>query len=333
MSANQKLTDIRKAFKKRGGPAMKIARKTLLKFKDDTVLSQALRYFSKVTLHNALPVFPALIAMSCEAVAGDIKKTTPYGEAIVLISAAADLHDDVIDRSLKKANKLTVLGKFNAETALLAGDVLLVKGIRLLSEAAEAIPKKQGQEILKLVSNSVFEICQAESMEIQMHDNKFSLTPDEYLEVIKLKAVVPELAMKIGAIVGDGSSDEVERLGQFGRIYGINSILFEEFADLLNIDELKNRLEHECPPLPLLYALENPQIKASIMPLLKPESINESIHKKIVNTTLESKEELALQKILVLNANREVKKLEAITGKIKEELADLLLVPLKFIEA
>ena len=51
--------------------------------------------------------------MSCEAVGGDAEKTTPFGEAIVLISAAADLHDDVIDQSFKKGQKQTVLGKFN----------------------------------------------------------------------------------------------------------------------------------------------------------------------------------------------------------------------------
>ena len=85
---------------------MKNARKKmLLNFKDDSYTSQALRYFSKVTLHNALPVFPALISMSCEAVGGDTEKTTPFGEAIVLISAAADLHDDVIDQSFVKGTK------------------------------------------------------------------------------------------------------------------------------------------------------------------------------------------------------------------------------------
>ena len=183
--------------------------------------------------------------MSCEAVGGNIEKTVPFGEAIVLISAAADLHDDVIDQSSVKSKRQTVLGKFNAGTAILAGDILLVEGFRQLTEASELIHKEQSKEIIKLVSEAVVEICTAEALEVKLH-RRFDLTPSEYNEIIRLKAVVPELAMKIGAIVGKGTSENVDALGQFGRIYGINSLIIEEFADLLNNEELKNRVKNEC---------------------------------------------------------------------------------------
>src|SRR5665647_1939688 len=125
MSVNSKLMEMKRGFIQKGGPAMKNARKTmLLNFKDGSLTSQALRYFAKVTLHNSLPVFPALISFSCEAVGGSAEKTTPFGEAFVLISSGADLHDDVIDQSVIKGSKQTVLGKFNAATAILAGDIL-----------------------------------------------------------------------------------------------------------------------------------------------------------------------------------------------------------------
>lgn len=238
---------MRREFKQKGGPAMKNARKKMLqKFKDSSLSSQALRYFAKVTLHNALPVFPALISISCEAVGGSAEQATPFGEAIVLISSGADLHDDVIDQSFIKGSKQTVLGKFNAATAILAGDILLVQGIKQLNDASELIPKKQAKEIIELVSDAVFEICTAEALEIQMH-NRLDLTPDECHEVIRLKAVVPELAMKIGALIRNGTLDDVKSLGQFSRIYGVTSIIIDEFADLLDIEELRNRLKNEMP--------------------------------------------------------------------------------------
>jgi geranylgeranyl pyrophosphate synthase len=333
MSANSALIDITRAFKQKGGAAMKNARKKiLLKFKDDSYSSQALRYFSKVTLHNALPVFPALISMSCEAVGGDVGKTVPLGEAIVLISAAADLHDDVIDQSFVKGSKQTVLGKFNAATSILAGDILLVQGFRQLTEIAEIIPKAQGQEIIKLVSEAVFEICSAEALEVQL-SHRFDLNTNEYHEVIRLKAVVPELSMKIGAIVGGGKTKDVKTLGQFGRIYGINSIIFEEFADLLNIEELGSRLKNECPPLPIIYTLQNIKIKTYLLSLLRADPLNEAVHKEIVKTVLDSCELEALQKILISNATAGIKQLPTrVNGKIREEFENMLLVPLKYLE-
>jgi geranylgeranyl pyrophosphate synthase len=333
MSADSKLLEIKRGFRLRGGKAMNNARKKMvLDLKDESFTSQALRYFAKVTLRNALPVFPALISMSCEAVGGDVEKTTSFGEAIVLLSAAADLHDDVIDQSFTKGVKQTVLGKFNAGTAILAGDILLVQGFKKLTEAAEAVPKNQSREIINLFSDAVKEICIAEALEIQIH-NKADLTPAEFHEAIRLKAVVPELSMKVGAILGDGSSEAVNNLGHFGRTYGINSIIIEEFMDMLNSEELRNRIKNECPPLPIIYAIQNPQIKANLGPLLDADTLNESDCKKIVEPVLDSCEVQSLQKFLSSNAFAEIKNLpNKIKGKIREELENLLLVPLSYFE-
>lgn len=333
MTTDSKLRAIKRNFKQRGSKAMKNARKGILRnFKDNSYSSQALRYFSKVTLHNALPVFPALIAISCEAVGGNAERTIPVGEAIVLISAAADLHDDVIDQSFVKGTKQTVMGKFGAGTTILAGDILLVQGFKQLTEALESVPKMQSKEILKLVSDAVFEICRAESLEGQLY-NRLDLTPNEYHEVIKLKAVVPELAMKIGAILGNGCVKDVKNLGKFGRTYGINSIIIEEFVDLLDTEELKNRLKNECPPLPIIYALQNSQIRASLIALLNAEMLDENAYRRLVDTVLDLNEMQVLQKILMSNATSGLKKLPKIVNeKIREELKDLLFVPPNFFE-
>ncbi len=332
MSGTSTLTGINRVFKQRGGTAMKNARKAMLHTaKDGGICAEALQYFSKVTLHNALPVFPAMLSMACEAVGGDTEKTVPFGEALVFISAAADLHDDVIDQSSEKGPKKTVYGKYGATIALLVGDILLVEGLKKLCESAEGMPKEKSSEIMRLVSEAVIEICAAEALETQLH-TKICLTPNEYHEVIRLKAVVPEVSMKIGAIVGNGNRKNVESLGQFGRIYGINSIVIEELIDLLEIQELKNRLKNECPPLPIIYAIQNPEIKTRVLPLLK-HNLDESAHKKLVDIVLGSKEIMAFQNILTQNAKNEQTRLtKTIKGKIGEELKNLLTVPLQSLE-
>ncbi len=333
MSADEKMMEIRRMFKQKGAVAVKNTQKNIItNFKDDSFSSQALNYFAKVTLPKALPVFPALVFISCEAIGGDVGKTIPFGEALVLISAAADLHDDVLDQSFVKGKKQTVLGKFNAGTAILAGDILLAEGFRQLIVASELIPAGQSKEIIKLVSDAVREICVAEAQEIKLH-HKLDLPPAEYWEIIRLKAVVPEIAMKIGALVGNGCSGDIEALGRFGRIYGINSIVIEEFADLLNNGELKNRIKNEIPPLPIIYALKDSQIKTCLLSLLEGDLSGRSIQQKIVKIVLGSPDVDAVQKILITNANNGLREIpESVKGKIREDLKNLLLVPLKFFE-
>jgi geranylgeranyl pyrophosphate synthase len=311
---------------------MSNARSTILSnYKDDCCLSQALRYFSEVTLDNALPVFPALIGMSAEAVGGKSEDTLLFGEAMVFITAAADLHDDLIDNSEVKGKKQTVFGKFGSTTTILAGDILLIDGLKTLSKAGDNISNEQSTKITNLVSDAVFEISKAEVLESELR-NKPAIKPQEYQEVIRLKSIVPELAMKIGAILGKGDSQVVEKLGDFGRAYGIISVNMEEFADLLEIDELRNRLRNECPPLPLMFARQNSKVRESLNPLLNNKLFNRSIHQQIIDIVLNSEEVDTLQKSLISTGKSAINELPYINGKIREELANSLLVPLAYFE-
>jgi geranylgeranyl pyrophosphate synthase len=332
MSTNLTITGIRKIFKQKGKPAMKQACKELLKHKDASLSSQALQYLSKVTLSNVLPVFPALVAMSYEAAGGNDEKAVPFGKALLLISFAADLHDDVIDKSTSKASKLTVMGKFGEPTAILTGDILLVEGLRLLTEEAYNLPIEQSKQIIRWVSESVIEICAAESLQFQFKI-KADLAPEEYYEVIKLKAVVPELCMKIGAILCTQDTAVIEGLGRYGRMYGINSVIFEEFADLLNYDEFVHRIKNEIPPLPFLYATRNPRAKASIDSLLYSE-IKNADYENAIDIILNTPEVNELVKIMSSNADSGKKGIpKTVKGKIREELEKFLVVPLKYFES
>src|SRR3990170_8964373 len=112
---------IKNIIKKRGNPAIEIAAKEILRspYKGG-IVSAATKYFVEVTLRGFLPVFPALISLSCEAVGGKTEKTASIGAAMSLIAGAADIHDDIIDQSETKYSKKTVFGRFGRDIALLA---------------------------------------------------------------------------------------------------------------------------------------------------------------------------------------------------------------------
>jgi geranylgeranyl pyrophosphate synthase len=333
MSDDQRVANLRKDFRKYGKSAMENARKRICdKYATSDSLAQSLQYFSESSLNKALPVFPALTSMSCLAVGGNLSKAISFGEALIFITAAADLHDDVLDNSINKHKKPTVFGKFGSDIAILAGDVLLVDGIRLLSNASTSFSNERSVKIMAYVSEAVYEICAAEALERQLRLKEVIL-PQDYYEVIRLKSVVPEVTMKIGAIVGGGSDTDIENLSKYGRSYGLISGIVEEFADLLEEDEFNSRLKNECPPLPLIYALQNDKIKEKLNPLLKSNKLTSKTHKQIIELVLASKEVKDLENNLLVTGKKAIdnlKHLNEIDSKIREKLENMLLVPLSY---
>jgi geranylgeranyl pyrophosphate synthase len=332
MVSNKALvSEIRRIFNQNGSIALEEARKQfLITHKDDSLISKSFRYFSNVTLNKAMPVFPALLAISCKSVGGDPTTALPFGKAIIYISGAADLHDDVIDKSPSKCSKLTVAGKFGETVAILAGDILLVEGLTLLHDECDKLSKEKSKLIMHLVSNAVLEISIAETLEMQLK-GRLDLSPEQFYEIIRLKAVVPELAMKIGAILGGANSELVNKLGQFGRIYGIISIVSDECADIFELSELTSRLKNESAPIPLIYSLRDHEKKDVILSILHSDFSDRIIHEKLAEAVFSSSEVQLFLKSLVTSSKGQI---EDLKNSIKEEawsdLQVLLAAPLKF---
>ena len=291
----EKLTEIvekrgRHAFEKAGDAIHRMA-------SSKGSVSSALEYFSKVTLMRGLPVFPALISLSCEAVGGNPNKTPSIGAALTLLAAAADIHDDVIDQSETKYGKATVFGKFGSNVAILTGDALLFKGFSLLNREYEMLPKKQRMKIQNLLLEAFCEISGAETTETALRN--LTKTPQEYMKTIEAKAAVPEFHCKIGAIIGNGSEEAIKSFGRYGRIFGVLSIIRDEFIDLFEYAELRNRIKHEVLPLPVLYAMQDVEIASEVDAFLKRVNFTEKAADKFATLVSGSIKVQTLRKMLI----------------------------------
>jgi geranylgeranyl pyrophosphate synthase len=334
MSSELELMEsVKGIIEKRGTAAIEQARKELLDTRYDSgSVSSALKYFAQVTLQGGLPVFPALISLSCEAVGGKTAKTTSIGAALTLIAGAADIHDDIIDQSTVKYSKKTVLGKFGSDTALLAGDALLIQGVMLLHKECDSLPEEQRETILSLLFQAFMKISKAEAAETRLM-KKLDVQPEKYFEIIKMKAVVPELHCKIGAILGNGDASAVEALGHYGLTFGITSTVRDEFIDLLEYQELRNRLENECPPLPFLWALQNSRIKTEVMALLKNAWLSRNNFREITRIILKSQEVQRLKRDICSLAKKDLSRLKLLKDEqIRRVLQILLLASLAYLE-
>lgn len=273
-------------FQEKGQKSVKLARQLVLQEPIEyEPFKEALNYFMKDW--NDIS-HPALVSLACEAVNGKPDKTTQLGASLVLLAGGADVHDDIIDQSVIKGSKPTVFGKFGNDISILVGDALLLKGTYLLHQASESLVKGRKNAVLNTVKQAFFEVSSAEARAASLR-GKIDYSVQDYLKIIRHKTAVSEASTRIGAIIGNGTREEIEILGHFGRTYAILSTIRDEFVDMFEKDEIKNRRDKECLPLPIIIAFQDHSRKMEILKLLE-DPIDEDKIEIILDLSMDFKE-------------------------------------------
>ena len=330
MSTDENLiASIQKILIERSKRSIELSKQAVIAEKIDyEPLREALRYFMEEIWVDAS--HPALLSLACEAVGGNPGQTDEIGAALVLLAGAADIHDDIIDQSDIKDSKQTIFGKYGKDIAIIAGDVLWFKGMLMMSQSCEALSSKKRDSILNLAKQAFFDIGSAEAHEAHLRGN-LNISPGEYLDIIKHKVSVAAVAAQIGAILGDGDPARIEGLKEYGKTLGILMTIRDEFVDMFELEELKNRYKNECLPLPMLYAFRDASLKSQILAKLEQGQMTETELEKLLELIVNSDEvhelvremETSIQKtsaeLTFITKNREI-----FVNLLKSSIEDLL---------
>ena len=132
-----------------------------------------------------------------------------------------------MDDADKRRNKPTVHKVWNANTAILSGDAMLIAAYQLIGETKSESLK----EILDLFTRTALEICGGQQYDMEF-ESRTDVTEEEYIEMIRLKtAVLLACALKMGAIMGNAPKADTETLYQFGINIGLAFQLQDDLLD------------------------------------------------------------------------------------------------------
>lgn len=138
------------------------------------------------------------------------------------------IHDDIMDAAPIRRGKPTVHEKWNHNTAILSGDVMLVKAY----EHFVNYPKEILPDLLKLFNKTAIEVCEGQQIDM-MFEKQNNVTVEEYIRMIELKtAVLLGCSLEIGAIVAKAPAEEAKMLYEFGRLMGIAFQLQDDYLDV-----------------------------------------------------------------------------------------------------
>ena len=266
---------------------------------------------------------PGMLAIACEAVGEKLEKVVPLQTALLFIDATMDIHDDIIDDSVTKKNRKTVYGKLGKEATLLIGNALMVRGFSNLHTALEDLPKKRRLQIINEVKTFLLEVVNAHISETLLKARKSKVKPETYLKVLTKKAADIEGRMKVGAIYGGGSATEIKALSKYGRNFGVLLAVRSDFVDIFEPSELMHRIQHECLPLQVLYALQSRKHRKRIQEILLKETLTREDCSELVEIICETTEWSRLKQYLVnleKEAKRVITKLPTTQGKNELQL-------------
>ncbi|MDE5784375.1 MAG: polyprenyl synthetase family protein [Prevotella sp.] len=138
------------------------------------------------------------------------------------------LHDDLMDNADLRRGHQTVHKKWDANTAILSGDSMLVLAYQRIAQCDAAhLP-----QVLSLFTETALEIGEGQQYDMDF-ETRNNVTEDEYIEMIRLKtSVLLACALKIGAILGGASAADASLLYQFGEKIGLAFQLQDDLLDV-----------------------------------------------------------------------------------------------------
>lgn len=171
---------------------------------------------------------PVLVMLGASAFQEDVKKALPAAAAVEVFHNFTLLHDDIMDAAPLRRGQLTVHEKWDANTAILSGDVMMILAIQFL-EKYEGVTYKR---LTTLFNRTAIEVCEGQQYDMDF-EKREEVSVEEYVEMIRLKtSVLVAAALKMGAIIAESSEEDAQKMYDFGLNLGIAFQLQDDYLDV-----------------------------------------------------------------------------------------------------
>ena len=171
---------------------------------------------------------PLLTLLSASIYSDDWQKAIKPAMAVEVFHNFTLMHDDIMDKAPLRRGKQTVHEKWNANTAILSGDVMLIKAYDLLLD----IQKDSLRTVIARFNQTAAEVCEGQQLDMNF-ETRWNVTEEEYLEMIRLKtSVLLGFALELGGIISGADQESTQLLYAAGENMGIGFQLKDDLLDV-----------------------------------------------------------------------------------------------------
>ena len=189
----------------------------------------------KYSLEGGKRIRPIILTLAAESVGKIDDNTFSASCAVEFLHMESIIHDDIIDNETMRRQKDPFHIKYGYNTSVLTGDFVLGLILAICSKLDNA-------RITKDLATTAMMMSEGEMIETRL-ENSNDVTFDDYLKVIEYKtATAFEVAARTGAIIANGTEEQIEALSKYGINLGIAYQIRDDLFDWKNEEKLFNIL-------------------------------------------------------------------------------------------
>jgi geranylgeranyl diphosphate synthase type II len=147
--------------------------------------------------------------------------------AIELFHNFTLIHDDIMDKAPLRRGMETVHTKYGENTAILAGDVMLIAAYELMNNVDITVLR----QVQNLFNTTAKEVCEGQQYDMDF-EKQDDVSIEQYLKMIELKtSVLLAASLKMGAILGGAGERNQNLVYEFGRKLGLAFQVQDDYLD------------------------------------------------------------------------------------------------------
>lgn len=187
-------------------------------------LYDPIRYFLSIGGKRMRPI---LTLLGAELFGLEKERVINSALAVEVFHNFTLIHDDIMDEAPLRRGFETIHTKWDSGTAILSGDVLMIKAYQLLE-------KQEGdlRQLLTLFNRTAVEVCEGQQLDMDF-EKRSDISVEEYTEMIRLKtSVLLGCALEMSAIIAETDLETRKHIYNFGVNVGLAFQVQDDVLDL-----------------------------------------------------------------------------------------------------
>jgi geranylgeranyl diphosphate synthase, type II len=196
-------------------------------------LYEPVNYIMGLTGKKIRPVVCLMVANVFDE---NLDHALPLAYSIEMFHNFTLVHDDIMDNASVRRSKPTVHVKYGANSAILSGDLMMIKSYEHLINCCSDNDLKF--RILQLFTDTAVKVCEGQQYDMEFETAE-NITLSDYMQMIELKtAVLLGGAFKSGAVIGNCSDKDADHFYDYGLNLGLAFQVQDDFLDIYGNPEV-----------------------------------------------------------------------------------------------